>query len=116
MNALLVMPLALPAYLFQLAAISAFLKSKGHAVRYEELVISGDITLEHRERLNRAVREFKPDIVGFSSYEMSFEWIKSLSDYLKKIAPQVLIIVGGYHATLSPEEVLRDPAIDMVCI
>ena len=116
MKVLFVMPLALPAYLFQLAALSAFLKSKGHAVRYEELVIRGDISKEHREQLSNAVSEFKPDIVGISSYEMSFEWIKSISDYLKEIYPQAPIIVGGYYVTLSPEEVLRHPAIDIVCV
>ncbi len=116
MKVLLVMPLALPAYLFQLAAISAFLKSKGHSVRYEELVISNDFSEEHRDQLDRAIKEFKPDIIGFSSYEMSFEWIKSTSDYLKKNNPSVPIIVGGYHATLSPEEVLAHHSIDMVCI
>lgn len=116
MKALLVMPLALPAYLFQLAAISAFLKSKGHSVRYEELVISGDISLEHREQLNRAIMEFKPDIIGLSSYEMSFEWIKLITGHLKKNSPSVPIIVGGYHATLSPEEVLAHHSVDIVCI
>jgi len=116
MRVLLVMPLALPAYLFQLASISAFLKSKAHTVRYEELVISGDFTEEHRGRLNRAIKEFKPDIIGLSSYEMSFEWIKLITDHLKKNSPNVPIIVGGYHATLSPEEVLTHPPIDIICI
>ena len=116
MKTLLVMPLALPAYLFQLAAISSFLKSKGHTVRYEELVISGDISCEHREQLNRAIMEFKPDIIGLSSYEMSFEWIKLITGHLKKNSPSVPIIVGGYHATLSPEEVLAHRSVDIVCI
>jgi len=115
MRALLVMPLALPAYLFQLASISSFLRSKAHTVRYEELVISGDFTKEHQDQLDRAIKEFKPDIIGLSSYEMSFEWIKLITDYLKKNSPNVPIIVGGYHATLSPEEVLAHPSVDIIC-
>ncbi|MFC1674334.1 B12-binding domain-containing radical SAM protein [Candidatus Omnitrophota bacterium] len=116
MKVLLVMPLALPAYLFQLAALSAFLKSKGHVVRYEELLINGDIHTKHLERLGRVISEFSPDIIGFSSYEMSFNWIRRLSEHIKKISPEVPIVVGGYYASLCPEEVIRCPSIDIVCI
>lgn len=117
MKVLFIMPLALPAYLFQLAALSAFLKSKGHAVRYEELVMgNSSATSIHFARVKRAIDDFKPDLLAFSSYEMSFEWIKDISDYIKSIYPEIPIIVGGYYATLSPEDVLQHPPIDIICI
>jgi len=115
MNVLLIMPLALPAYIFQLAAVSAYLKMKGHCVRYEELVIEVDIKGEHLEKIGRAIAEFKPDLVGFSSYEMTFDWIARIADYIKKIEQKIPILVGGYYPTLSPEEVLSHPSIDMIC-
>lgn len=116
MKVLFIMPLALPAYLFQLAAISAFLKSRGHTIRYEELVIDAKINTFHLQRIKWTLEEFKPDIIGFSSYEMSFAWIKQISDYIKSIYSRIPIIVGGYYATLSPEEVLQHPSIDIICI
>lgn len=110
------MPLALPAYLFQLAALSAFLKSKSHQVRYEELVIEGVVKEWHLARVRKAVAEFNPDLIGFSSYEMSFAWIEKVSEYIKSISPEIPVIVGGYFATLSPEEVLGCPSIDIICL
>lgn len=117
MKVLFLMPLALPAYLFQLASLSAFLKSKGHSVRYEELVVgNSSVSDTHFARVKDAVDNFKPDLIAFSSYEMSFEWIKEISDYIKRIHSKIPIIVGGYYATLSPEDVLRHPSIDIICI
>ena len=115
MNALLIMPLALPAYLFQLAAISAFLKTKGHRVRYQKLVIDGDINESQLEKIKKTVLEFRPDLVGFSSYEMSFEWVGRIADYIKQVAPETPIIAGGYYPTLSPADALKHPSIDMIC-
>jgi len=111
------MPLALPAYLFQLASLSAFLKSKGHTVRYEELVM-GDSAAGpvHFRRIKAALEDFKPDLIGFSSYEMSFEWVKETSDYIKSIQPDIPILVGGYYATLSPEDALAHQSVDIICI
>lgn len=115
MRILFIMPLALPAYLFQLAALSAFLKSKGHSVRYEELIIDGDIKACHLEKIKKSLVEFSPDLIGFSAYEMSFNWIAQISDYIKTIFPDAPIIVGGYYPTLSAEEVLSYPAVDIIC-
>jgi len=116
MRVFFVMPLALPAYMFQLAALSAFLKAKGHVVHYEELVIDSKINETHLSRVKLELEKFKPDIIGFSSYEMSFSWITELADYIKGLNPHIPIIVGGYYATLSPEEVLGHNSIDVVCI
>jgi len=116
MNVLFIMPLALPAYLFQLAALSAFLKSKGCSVKYEELIIHDQIRDFHLKRISKIIEEFKPDVIGFSAYEMSFPWIKEIAEDIKSKYKKILIIVGGYYATLSPEEVLSHQAIDAVCI
>lgn len=116
MSVLFIMPLALPAYLFQLAALSAFLKSKGCSVKYEELIIHDQIRNFHLKRINKTIEEFKPDVIGFSAYEMSFPWIKEIAEDIKNKYKEILIIVGGYYATLSPEEVLGHQAIDAVCI
>jgi len=110
------MPLALPAYLFQLAALSAFLKSKAVAVRYEELVIEGAIREGHLIRVNKAIAEFKPDLIAFSSYEMSFAWIQEICDYIKSLSKEIPIIVGGYYPTLSPEDVLKHNSVDVICL
>jgi len=116
MKVLFVMPLALPAYMFQLAALTAFLKSKGHVIRYDEIVLDGRLENAHFQHLGRVLDEFQPDLVGFSSYEMSFAWIVEISRWIKNKYSHTPIIVGGYYVTLSPEEVISYESIDMICI
>lgn len=116
MNVLFIMPLALPAYLFQLAALTAFLKFKGHRVYYEELVVDRTIKECHLKRIRKTIEEFKPALLGFSCYEMTFEWVREIADDIKASFADVPIIVGGYYPTLSPEEVIQYPSIDIICL
>jgi radical SAM superfamily enzyme YgiQ (UPF0313 family) len=115
MKMLFIMPLAYPVYSFQIAALSAFLKKNGHTVEFLELILEEKITKDDLGRLNTKIESFMPDIIGFSSYELSFSWIQELSDFIKARFVNIPIIVGGYHATLAPEEVIAYPSIDMIC-
>ena len=115
MKMLFVMPLAYPVYSFQIAALSAFLKKNGHSVDFLELILNEKITDTDFSRLKAKIESFMPDIIGFSSYELSFAWIQELSDFIKSGFVNIPIIVGGYHATLAPEEVIAHPSIDMIC-
>ena len=109
------MPLAYPVYSFQIAALSAFLKKNGHTVDFLELILDEKITNNDFRSLKAKIESFMPDIIGFSSYELSFSWIQELSDFIKSGSVNIPIIVGGYHATLAPEEVIDYPSIDMIC-
>ena len=101
----------------QIAALSAFLKSKGCAVRYLELIIfSGDSIVKFRDEIGKAMNEFAPDLVGFSSYDMNYGFITDAADFIKKQFPGTKIIVGGHHASLAPEDYMRYQAIDYVCV
>ena len=55
-----------------------------------------------------------PDIVAFSV--MTFNWRK-IQKVIKLLRPSFsgLIVVGGCHAMLCPEEVLAFPGVDAVC-
>jgi anaerobic magnesium-protoporphyrin IX monomethyl ester cyclase len=57
----------------------------------------------------------KPSIIGFSI--MTFNWRK-IQQVIAKLRPDFngLIIVGGYHAILCPNEVLDFPGVDAVCL
>jgi len=115
MKILFIMPLAYPVYSFQIAALSSFLKKNGHNVDFLELILDEKISKDDFDNLNKKIESFMPDVIGFSSYELSFTWIQELSDFIKSRSVNVPVIVGGYHATLVPEEVLAYPSIDMVC-
>lgn len=61
------------------------------------------------------VKEFNPDIVGINSItsEMLLDLIH-LGKLLKKEFPKKLIVVGGVHATIEPESVLKEPYVDYI--
>ena len=46
--------------------------------------------------------EFRPDLIGFSSYSTGIHIVKDLAIKTKEILPQSHIIIGGVHATLRP--------------
>lgn len=115
MKILFLMPLAYSVYQIQLGALSAYLKRHGHEVEYMEFILTGQFDRASQDRLLNKLKTFSPDIVGFSSYELSFEWIMEMSTYVKSKI-DVPIIVGGYFATLKPDLVIAHPAVDMVCV
>ena len=70
-------------------------------------------------RLNRdyesAFRRFRPDVVGFTGLTSHVNIIKSIAGRLKLISSEVLIVVGGHHASVRPED-FNGPPIDVVVI
>lgn len=101
----------------QIAALSAFLKKCGCEVRYLEIIIfSGDTFEKHKKTVKEEIQEFQPDLVGFSAYDMNYYFILECANFIKSFYPIVKIIVGGHHASLSPEEYMQNKSIDYVCI
>jgi radical SAM superfamily enzyme YgiQ (UPF0313 family) len=68
-----------------------------------------------RSRLANAVKDWEPDLIGLSVVTVTYQWAKDLGQRLKRLLPNVPIIVGGPHAHLSPEVIISDPNFDMVC-
>jgi len=64
----------------------------------------------------KTVEEYKPDIVGLSAVSLTYpDGIKFLRR-LRNEGRNIPVIVGGVHATISPEEVLGEECVDYVCI
>jgi len=61
------------------------------------------------------VEEYKPHLVGLSAVSLTYPFgIKFLRE-LKRKYPYISTIVGGIHATVSPEDVLKETSVDYVC-
>ena len=66
------------------------------------------------KRLARKITQERIPAVGMKLwYGEAFSYANSLGKLLHKIAPEVLIIAGGYHATLYEEDVLRFGPFDI---
>jgi tRNA A37 methylthiotransferase MiaB len=64
--------------------------------------------------LARRVAQQRISIVGIKLwYGEAFSWAKCLARLLQEIAPEAIIVAGGYHATLYEEDVLRFGPFDL---
>ncbi len=128
-----------------IATLAAVLKGAGHAFTLFDFTqfdcgavgdrLVGEMSLEFRrvrnlerlpvrrrvsreEALQRLVEEieaFRPDVIGLSvlsdDYPLGLEALRFVRRRL-----DVPTIVGGVHATVDPEGVMREPCVDMVCV
>ncbi len=99
---------------YGVASLSAVLKDKGHE--------TGLINLNEKlkpipsdEELLENIRDFKPDIVGFSCVTTQFKHAERIARMVKEKLG-ILTIAGGVHATMVPAEVLRTAAFDFACL
>ncbi len=85
--------------------------------------VAGNIDTEHevylidlirkrgsiRKYLTRVVERIKPDLIGLSAMAWQYDTCIRIAHLLKEIRPEVLIVIGGYHATLMHEEIASSP-------
>ena len=79
--------------------------SKDHDVRLLDLRLD--------RRLDAVLEEFRPDVVGITSYTVHVNTVRALFDRIKGWNPEVLTVVGGHHATVVPEDFIT-PSIDLI--
>ncbi len=57
------------------------------------------------------LKEFSPDVVGFTGYTHEASIVKSLSREVRLSLPGAFVVVGGHHATVAPSD-FNTPDID----
>ncbi len=97
-------------YPFGIGIISACLKKAGHQTH--ALYLFGD---NNPQLLQGTIEEYKPDIVAFSAVSPQYRYVKELLQ--KTNFHDSFTVLGGHHATLAPEESLKEnPALNSICI
>jgi len=85
---------------------------KQTAYTLEDLV-ENDPVIDLKEEFYRELKEFQPDLLAVSAMTTN---IDETLDILRQVRPKCLVVIGGVHATLNPEEILREKVVDMVCV
>jgi len=87
--------------------LSAMLKARGHQC---------DILVEPLEKddLASAVPRMRPDILAVSCLTSDYHWATAQVKKIKR-ASDPLVVFGGTHVTLDPEESIADPSVDVIC-
>ncbi|MBN1134952.1 MAG: cobalamin-dependent protein, partial [Anaerolineae bacterium] len=87
--------------------ISSMLKSHGHQCDvFVEPLEKGDI-------VTRALSD-TPDVIAFSCLASDYYWALQKAQAVKARS-DVLVVFGGTHVTLNPDQVLSNPNVDIVC-
>lgn len=93
-----------------IAILSALCKKNNHQVD----LIDSTFGIDDSEIINK-LKQFKPDIVAITTATNDFDYACHIADLIKKNS-KTLVIAGGYHPTIAPEEVISKKYFDIVCI
>ncbi len=60
------------------------------------------------------IRDFDPQLVGITALSVKALSAARMARICKRVNPNVVVVVGGDHPTVFPEQFLRNPDIDLV--
>lgn len=94
-----------------LAYIASVLLQEGRSVRAIDFNVSGF----NMRRVDSMVRQ-KPSLVGISALTETYENALMIAKRIKELDNHIKVILGGAHASILPEQVLLEDAVDFVVI
>jgi len=94
---------------FGISYISSLLKKEGHRTR---LAV---VSPETAHGIDEQVRAFNPGLICFTSVYTEYHIITKVAERVKRLFPEIFLVLGGSHATLRPEDCLAQP-FDAVCV
>lgn len=91
---------------------------KANAKEYAEYVDTIEYTINNqRGEIFRSIYEKKPEVIGFSCYLWNIDYVKAIACDIKKLLPDVTVLVGGPEVSHCPEKILRNYGyIDIVMV
>ncbi|HLD43164.1 MAG TPA: radical SAM protein [Candidatus Nanoarchaeia archaeon] len=81
---------------------------------HKALVLDTQVEGMSYEDVKRKVREINPDVVGMAALTFTLLDSLNLAKAIKEINPCIKIVFGGPHATMFPNETIRQPNVDIV--
>jgi len=89
--------------------IASVLLERGYEVRLLDCAAErGDLA-----SVERAIREFKPRLLGVTSTTVSFHCAKRVIALAKSVDPEIVTVLGGAHVSAVPRETLAElPELD----
>jgi radical SAM superfamily enzyme YgiQ (UPF0313 family) len=66
--------------------------------------------------IKNTIEKFKPDIVGISTLTGTFKSAMNIAKITKEINKNIVVIVGGVHPTILPDECIKSDYVDYVVV
>jgi anaerobic magnesium-protoporphyrin IX monomethyl ester cyclase len=99
-----------PSVPLSIVFLGSFLEKQGYEVR----LFDEQIELLTENRIQDVVTEFRPGVIGFSCTTPGMARAREIAADIKKINPEIKVVMGNIHPTVLPEETLKDPNVDIV--
>jgi radical SAM superfamily enzyme YgiQ (UPF0313 family) len=96
-----------------ISSIAGTLKQYGHECRL--VVLDRANGKQNIQILSEKIKEFQPGILAFTAVFSEFEFICDIATQVKTLFPDLLLIAGGVHITLNPDEKYLS-LFDVICI
>ena len=93
------------------AALSAYLKQRGHDVRLRHIECRRDFALMERD-----LRAFEPEVMGVSVNSTEGRHIPAFVGAARSWNPDVPVVLGGHYTTLNPEQALAHEGVSALCV
>jgi radical SAM superfamily enzyme YgiQ (UPF0313 family) len=92
--------------------IGTFLKTKGFNVKILNI---GEDTCLSKADLYNIILEFRPGLVGFSTYQRNLLYVLAISRFIKEVDKNIKIVLGGPQTTFMPTDALRYMPVEYIC-
>lgn len=101
-----------------IASMAAYLKRDFPwvDVMLEPVLILRDADKYSPENYARRIQELNADVIAFSIMSPHWYPMEPYFEELKKLMPDLPIVIGGYQAMLSQDQTISNPNIDYICV
>lgn len=62
------------------------------------------------------IKKHRPSVVCFSVNTYTFDSSLKIARVIRKYYPEMILLFGGVHPTILPDECLREPLVDIICL
>lgn len=97
---------------FGISIIATVLKKAGHDVQL--FVFSPKSS--YREILEKHLLAQSPELLCLTAVSTQFHFVRKIAELAKEINPSIFTILGGHHASLDAENVIKTPSLDAICV
>jgi radical SAM superfamily enzyme YgiQ (UPF0313 family) len=95
-----------------LAYLASFIRQKDFSVQVIDAIVDNYTD----EKLIEYIKSEKPKVIGISSLTLTFNRAIITAESIRKNFPDILIIIGGHHATIVRESLLKENPCFDICV
>ena len=101
-----------------IASMSAYLKREfpNVEVMLEPVLILRDAEKYSPENYARMIQNLNADVIAFSIMSPHWYPMEPYFAEIKKLMPDLPLVIGGYQAMLSQEQTIESPSVDYICV